>query len=188
MARVLICLCITHHPCHSRRDPNTTQEGGWVSPEESARDLGATQAHLSPRACRRGPAKCSQCRSQDWPTTPPDEGSWAGPGPQPASGPRKASLSPRAAAPNDDTYSGLKQLHLFSPGFGGQESRDQRAGCLWRLQGGNPLAFQPLLSLLASRAPRPMQPLPQPRPCPRPQGLLFPGRRLQLLPQQTDAP
>lgn len=118
----------------------------------------------------------------------PDEGSWAGPGPQPASGPRKASLSPRAAAPNDDTYSGLKQLHLFSPGFGGQESRDQWAGCLWRLQGGNPLAFQPLLSLLASRAPRPMQPLPQPRPCPRPQGLLFPGRRLQLLPQQTDAP
>ena len=70
MARALTCLCITHQTCHSCRDPNTTQEGGWVPPEESARDLGATQAHLSPWACRRGPAKCSQCRSQDWPTTP----------------------------------------------------------------------------------------------------------------------
>ena len=56
----LTYLCITHHPCHSRQDPSSTREGGWVPPEESACDLGATQAHLSPWACRRGPAKCSQ--------------------------------------------------------------------------------------------------------------------------------
>lgn len=86
----------------------------------------------------------------------PHESSWAGPGPRLASGPRKVSLSPRAAAPNDDTIGGLKQLHLFSPASGGQESRDQRAGCLRRLQGAIPWPSSPSC---------PFQPAELPGPC-----------------------
>ena len=118
----------------------------------------------------------------------PHEGSWAGPGPRLASGPRKVSLSPRPAAPNDDTIGGLKQLCLFSPASEGQESRDQPAGCLRRLQGAIPWPSSPSCPFQPSELPGPCCLSPNPILAPRPHGPLLPGTCLLLLPQQTGAP